>query len=330
MNDVNMHDQENKYNSLRQGEREFISNFKIRFDEQVSANDRVGVAAITESRKALDLDMKLDPKRYKKMHDEMKNDALRCVADAYPKTLAAAYRIASQWTGSDHNPHAGTAAKPAVFVTDGALVATKDPKDPEKAPGKTGCVRKKTTLTDITCHVCGHTGHYARNCSERKSSSYKTHLTTIDEDDVDSDGYDVALITTAQTCLFNLGSNFDVTARDFQIADAIWGADIASLKGKTTKRATTVADITVNAKIVQQDQVLAIDIMFIEKTATLIGVATPLGLIIAYSLNRLEINKGARAAINNKKGIDHFVTTLASQNFKTKMIISDGERGVTS
>ena len=77
MNDVNMHEQESKYNSLRQGEREFISTFKVRFDEQVSANDGVGITPITESRRALDFIMKLDPKRYKKMHDEMKNDALR-------------------------------------------------------------------------------------------------------------------------------------------------------------------------------------------------------------------------------------------------------------
>ena len=38
--------------------------------------------------------------------------------------------------------------------------------------------------------------------------------------------------------ILNSGSNFEVTARDFQIADAIWGTDIASLKGKTIKRAT--------------------------------------------------------------------------------------------
>ena len=496
MNDVNMHEQENKYNSLRQGEREYISNFKVRFDEQVSANDGVGVTPISESRRALDFIMKLDPRRYKKMHDEMKNDALRCVPDAYPKTLAGAYRVASQWTGSDHSPHASAAAKPAAFVTEGALVATEDS---EKVSGKTGGGRKKTPLNEVTCHVCGHTGHYARNCSKRKSSTDKAHVTTTDADDVDSDGYDVALITTLESCMFsqydvlldneaslnifsngdlltglrksdktinvggiqlgkgvtvnmegdfgelgrvfysaaasanvlsfasqvdsgaavrydhtgdyftlqprnsssvhrfsrkdipgsegrfyscdwrevikesamvatvennakaftkreigqarkarellarmgfptvghaiailNSGSNFEVTARDFQIADAIWGADIASLKGKTTKKATPVADITVNAKIVQQDQVLAIDIMFVDKTSTLIGIATPLGLTIAYSLNNLDMNKASRAAGNIKKGIDHFVTTLASQNFKTKMIMSDGERGVTS
>lgn len=64
---------------------------------------------------------------------------------------------------------------------------------------------------------------------------------------------------------------------------------------------------------------LAIDIMFIDKTATLIGMATPLGLTIAYSLNNLDMNKAVRAAKNIKRGIDHFVTTLASQNFKTKI-----------
>jgi hypothetical protein len=29
------------------------------------------------------------------------------------------------------------------------------------------------------------------------------------------------------------GINFDVSARDFEIADAIWGKDLALLKGKT-------------------------------------------------------------------------------------------------
>ena len=132
----------------------------MRFDEQVSANDGVGIAPITESRRALDVIMKLDPRRYKKMHDEMKNDALRCVSDAYPKTLASAYRVASQWMGSERIPYAGAAVKPAAFVTDGALVTAKDP---EKVLGKTGGTKKKSSLTDITCHVCGLNGHYARN-----------------------------------------------------------------------------------------------------------------------------------------------------------------------
>ena len=70
--------------------------------------------------------------------------------------------------------------------------------------------------------------------------------------------------------------------------------------------------------------------MFIDKTATQIGIASPLGLTIAYSLNNLDMNKAVKAAANIKKGIDHFVAMLASQNFKTAMIMSDGERKVTS
>ena len=170
----------------------------------MSANDGIGIAPITESRRALDFIMKLDPRRCKKMNDEMKNNALRCVSDAYPKTLVSAYRVASQWMGGEHIPYADAAMKPAAFAIDGALVTAKDP---EKVPGKTGGTKKKTSLTDITCHVCGLNGHYARSCSERKSSSEKAHVTTTNSDDIDSDDYDVALITTVEACLF---SRYDV------------------------------------------------------------------------------------------------------------------------
>ena len=130
--------------------------------------------------------------------------------------------------------------------------------------------------------------------------------------------------------IVNSGSNFDVTARDFQIADAMLGKDIASLKGKTTKRATAVSDITVSTKIFQRDQVSSIDVMFIEKLAILVGVATPLGLTIAYSLNTADLKKPARTAGQVKIGINHFLGVLASQNFRTSIIMSDGEGAVTS
>jgi hypothetical protein len=73
----------------------------------------------------------------------------------------------------------------------------------------------------------------------------------------------------------NSESNFDVTARDFEIEDAIWGKDIASIKGKTKKQVTPVADITVSPTLVQKEQVLSVDIMFIKKLAILIGVSKP-------------------------------------------------------
>ena len=46
--------------------------------------------------------------------------------------------------------------------------------------------------------------------------------------------------------IVNSESNFEITARDFQIADAICDKDLASIKGKTVKRATAIADITVS------------------------------------------------------------------------------------
>lgn len=60
------------------------------------------------------------------------------------------------------------------------------------------------------------------------------------------------------------GTNFDVTARDFQVAESIWGMDRASLQGKTTKRASPVADISMQGKVV--------DIMFVDKIPFLVGV----------------------------------------------------------
>ena len=59
------------------------------------------MAAVTDSKHALDFLGKLDPRRYKAMNDMMKNDALRSKPDAYPKTLPAAFRIASRWSGDE-------------------------------------------------------------------------------------------------------------------------------------------------------------------------------------------------------------------------------------
>jgi hypothetical protein len=48
-------------------------------------------------------------------------------------------------------------------------------------------------------------------------------------------------------------SNFDVTSREFEVADAIWGKDVASLKGKTKKKSSPVADININPTLARQD-----------------------------------------------------------------------------
>ena len=51
---VNIQEEESRYADLRQAEREFLSSFKLRFDNQVKANTGAGVAPITDSKRALD------------------------------------------------------------------------------------------------------------------------------------------------------------------------------------------------------------------------------------------------------------------------------------
>ena len=75
---------------------------------------------------------------------------------------------------------------------------------------------------------------------------------------------------------------------------------------------------------------MSIDIMFIDKLAILVGVSTPLGLTIAYSLNTADHRKPARTAAQEKIEIDHFIAVLAAQNFRTSVIMSDGEGAVKS
>ena len=126
----------------------------------------------------------------------------------------------------------------------------------------------------------------------------------------------------------NKGRNFDVTAEDYAIADAIWGSDIASLKGKTVKHASKIPDIAIGKILVQQEQILSVDIMYVEGLPSLIGLASPLGLTMAVSLMSFDTLQSSRSAAVVKNGIDSFISTLASRNFIIRVIMSDGEGAV--
>ena len=505
--EVNALEQETRFAALKQGEREFISTFKTRFDNQVKANTGAGVPPPTERRLALEFIMKLDTKRYRRMLSQMRNDSLRSDPDAYPSTLAAAYRIASGWTSDETGiSNNGIESNSAYVSVDTCFVSKA--KDPEKSTLKTAGIPAKSgkKKTEVECHVCGKIGHYARDCEHRKSSksTEKAHVTAqSDDSDREEDGYDdhnVAMVAK-EHCLFSrnellldnqaslnvignidlltnvrkaqrpvsmsgiqagaaavrvdmvgdfsdfgevyysdfasanilsfaaqvssgasirydtdldefsmvprnsanvyvfsrkdvsgsegrfyccdlgsinsrhdgayvttvqqnlqrftkreidqarkaremlarmgfpsvvdamnmvsTGSNFEVSGRDFQIADAIWGKDVPSLKGKTKRRTTPEADISVSSSLVQQQQVLAVDIMFIDKLPFLIGVATPLDLTLATSLVSLDMNKPSRAASVVREAILHFFGVLASQNFKTPLLMVDGEGAIS-
>ena len=66
--------------------------------------------------------------------------------------------------------------------------------------------------------------------------------------------------------------NMKVTGRDFRIAHDIWGKDVTSLRGKTRKKSTAVADQTTRTiPVAQQQQVLSVDIMFVDSIPSLLS-----------------------------------------------------------
>ena len=122
--------------------------------------------------------------------------------------------------------------------------------------------------------------------------------------------------------------NFTVTARDFHVANDIWDPDIASLKGKSKKHATKIAEIEITKQFIQQEQILSVDVMNVEGIASLIGLATPLDLTMAVSLLTLDSIHSSRSAGIIRDEIQVFISTLASRNFSTRLIMSDGEGAI--
>ena len=239
MKEINQHEQESKYGMMRQGEREMITTFKARFDEQVLANDAVGVAKITDTLRALDFIGKLDPKRYRRMMSEMRNDALRQKPDAYPKSLAAAFRIASQWRNDGSSATVQTPPGASAFVTEEVHVTAS--RDTEKRAGKTGRY-KKTPIADVDCYACDGKGHYAKNCPNRKSSSEKIHVTKSEADsgdESDRDDWGVALVTVSEVCMF---SQYDVLLDNEASLNIFSNKDLLT-NVRQAKRSITVSGI---------------------------------------------------------------------------------------
>ena len=503
MKEVNAIEQEIRFAAMRQGDREFISTFKVRFDNQVKANTGAGVPVPSERKLALEFIMKLDTKRYRKMLTQMRNDSLRSEEDAYPSTLASAYRIASGWANEDHSGGGHGSESNSAFLTDQCFVTkAKDPAGLKTTvtPGQPKADKKKKA--DIECYVCGGS-HFARDCEQRKGFKEKAHVTLdspkSEDEEEDIDEWGAALISIQESCLFsknellldnqaslnifgnkdlltnirtaekpislsgiqagakavkvnkigdfhdfgavyysegaaanilsfasqvnagskivydgkadvftltpvsgkrtytfkrknvrgsenrfyscdvaaannetvlvqtvkdNLqmftkreigqahkaremlgrmgfpsvkdaidmvssGANYEITGKDFQVADAIWGKDMASMKGKTTRRATNVANMEVKRFESQQQQILSVDIMFVEKLPFLVGVATPLDLTLVKSLTTVDMKKPSRAAEAVRIGLLYFIGILESQNFKTTALMVDGEGSIS-
>lgn len=111
------------------------------------------------------------------------------------------------------------------------------------------------------------------------------------------------------------GTGFDVTPCDFRVADAIWGPDIASLRGKTTRSISMVPNTSLSVPVLQQQQTVVIDIMFIDQVSTLVAVAYPLDLTFGVTLDRTTSGKASRTAESVKKVLDIILSTLKVKEF---------------
>lgn len=124
------------------------------------------------------------------------------------------------------------------------------------------------------------------------------------------------------------GDNMKVTESDFRIAHDIWGKDITSMRGKTKKQSSPIADMIITAPLVQREQVLSVDVMFVESVPSLVAVCTPLDLVLAVTLKSSDMTKAQRTASAIKNGLDNMISTLKSRGFVVTVIYSDGEGAI--
>ena len=210
---LNKREQMARYSALRQGDRECIASFKIRYDAQVKAGNGAGLPVLDDETMAMGFLHKSDPKRSEKVLNHMRRNAICTAGESYPATLAEVLRIASAWPDegpSSANPHPSGINTQSAFVTaDLAFVTkSKDKKPsatptPDKSPSG-----KKKSLAGVECYVCGEFGHCARDCNDRKAAAKALVTRTGGDNNVDEDGYEkddeegTVYVTTSKVVLF--------------------------------------------------------------------------------------------------------------------------------
>jgi hypothetical protein len=113
----------------------------------------------------------------------------------------------------------------------------------------------------------------------------------------------------------------DVTARDVQRAQSIWGPSVESLKGKTKTRKSPKAVIEYIPAPVERHLTLHADILFVDSDPHLIIVAQPLGMTLTRHLD-------GRTAGVLAKALADCINQLRVRGFEPKTLLSDGEKGI--
>jgi hypothetical protein len=117
--------------------------------------------------------------------------------------------------------------------------------------------------------------------------------------------------------------NAPVNERDFDNAVTMWGPDLGTLKGKTTRAATRPVEVHESEISVDKEIVLAIDIFFIGGLMFLLSISRRVQLLI---VNHLE--KKSEAFI--EKALKAQLDIYSSRGFRVTMILTDGESAVAA
>ena len=117
--------------------------------------------------------------------------------------------------------------------------------------------------------------------------------------------------------------NCDVLPEDITRANAIWGTNVASLKGRTTRVRPMPPPQTPATRRSFDEQHMHCDIMFINRQGYLVSITHPLGIVLVANVENLT-TPTLRQSIRRMFG------TIGSRRITIVRFTSDNERGIAS
>jgi hypothetical protein len=121
--------------------------------------------------------------------------------------------------------------------------------------------------------------------------------------------------------------NCPFTVKDIDRAYQIYGPDLGSLRGKTTKTPGEPYKEKYLPRVVQREQTLHVDLMFVNGHASLIAVGAPLALTVCVDLGR-KANGRAKGPI--RTALFSVVNQFTSEKFRVTTLLTDGEGAIAS